>query len=157
MAISGYIAGAMSDYLIKSGYSITSVRKISQVKSQSHMILLQLFHYLFTEELTNPLASITEVIEHIRHLFAIDDVLVMIWMDVDKRILPAISINIGCIHIETRSRKNRDHICCLNLFQLWYLYLFYPRSRSVVSLKIRTKNIIHDLKYFISFLVLWNI
>lgn len=30
MAISGYIAGAMSDYLIKSGYSITSVRKISQ-------------------------------------------------------------------------------------------------------------------------------
>ncbi|KAH6806882.1 phosphate transporter 4 [Perilla frutescens var. frutescens] len=30
MAITGYIAGATSDYLIKSGYSITSVRKIAQ-------------------------------------------------------------------------------------------------------------------------------
>ncbi|XP_022867107.1 probable anion transporter 3, chloroplastic [Olea europaea var. sylvestris] len=30
MAISGYIAGATSDYLIKSGYSITSARKIMQ-------------------------------------------------------------------------------------------------------------------------------
>ncbi|KAG6435751.1 hypothetical protein SASPL_100626 [Salvia splendens] len=30
MAVSGYIAGAMSDYLIKSGYSITSIRKITQ-------------------------------------------------------------------------------------------------------------------------------
>ncbi|CAI9098392.1 OLC1v1035029C2 [Oldenlandia corymbosa var. corymbosa] len=31
MAISGYIAGAMSDYLIKVGYSLTLVRKIMQV------------------------------------------------------------------------------------------------------------------------------
>ncbi|PIN02765.1 Permease of the major facilitator superfamily [Handroanthus impetiginosus] len=30
MAISGYVAGAASDYLIKSGYSITSARKIMQ-------------------------------------------------------------------------------------------------------------------------------
>ncbi|GFY93195.1 phosphate transporter 4;2 [Actinidia rufa] len=30
MAISGYIAGAMSDFLIKAGYSVTSVRKIMQ-------------------------------------------------------------------------------------------------------------------------------
>lgn len=31
MAISGYVAGASSDYLIKAGYSLTFVRKIMQV------------------------------------------------------------------------------------------------------------------------------
>lgn len=32
MAVSGYFAGALSDYLIKAGYSLTLVRKIMQVK-----------------------------------------------------------------------------------------------------------------------------
>ena len=31
MALSGYIAGATSDYLIKAGFSLTLVRKIMQV------------------------------------------------------------------------------------------------------------------------------
>lgn len=31
MAISGYFAGAASDFLIKAGYSLTFVRKIMQV------------------------------------------------------------------------------------------------------------------------------
>lgn len=31
MAISGYVAGAASDFLIKAGYSLTFVRKVMQV------------------------------------------------------------------------------------------------------------------------------
>ena len=33
MAMSGYVAGASADFLIKSGFSIGPVRKIMQVKS----------------------------------------------------------------------------------------------------------------------------
>lgn len=40
MAISGYIAGATSDFLIRTGYSLTLVRKIMQVAFSFSPVLL---------------------------------------------------------------------------------------------------------------------
>lgn len=41
MAVSGYVAGAVSDFLIKAGYSITFVRKVMQVIHAAYSIRIE--------------------------------------------------------------------------------------------------------------------
>jgi hypothetical protein len=50
MALSGYVAGASADYLIKSGFSTVRVRKIMQVRESSEISLIQIE---FTHHNTN--------------------------------------------------------------------------------------------------------
>ncbi|CAM8999328.1 unnamed protein product [Rhodiola kirilowii] len=41
MVLSGYVAGTLSDYLIKAGYSLTLVRKVMQVKQMVIPLLME--------------------------------------------------------------------------------------------------------------------
>jgi hypothetical protein len=52
MALSGYVAGASADFLIKSGFSVALVRKIMQVTATPEIRLVQ--HLEVTDSLAQP-------------------------------------------------------------------------------------------------------
>jgi hypothetical protein len=63
MALSGYVAGASADYLIKIGFSTVRVRKIMQVRESSEISLIQI-------EFTNNMQEVKHKNHHNTNTFS---------------------------------------------------------------------------------------
>lgn len=161
MAVSGYIAGTMSDYLIKSGYSITSIRKIAQVKLQSQNFLIHFFHDLLVKISTSSLVSMNWGCRMTCHLFAVSDIYVMTSIKKNVRTNSLTEI-VSHTHRNSKLKKKgwginkRSHktkvtvICCLNYLCFGFSEFFHSKNSKFCSFqKLGTKK--HDiLEYFSS-------